>query len=84
MDGSSFLSKSMAKNQLDKRLCNIRGLSEATITDSFKMAGDEVASKARKEKGITLVFKKQWRATDVSFFFSSSENEFWCLVCSTW
>ena len=69
MDGNSFPSKSMAKNQLDKRVCNIRELSEATITDSLKMAEDEVASKARKEKQITLVFKKQWSATDVSFFF---------------
>lgn len=54
MDGNSFPCNSKAKNQLDKRVCTMRGLFEATVTDSLKMAGDRVVSRARKEKGIAF------------------------------
>lgn len=54
MDGNSFPCNSKAKTQLDKRVCTMRGLFEATVTDSLKMAGDRVVSRARKEKGIAF------------------------------
>lgn len=55
----------------------IRGLSDATITDSLKMAGDGVASKARKQKGIhNLSFQKTMQYHLCFIFFPPVKTSF--------